>query len=171
MYSTTYFGQQSLFLAYQPLTYSKRVDGKFLGSGGSAVPESQAICISLIEECFEISQEIKARSGEEEIAGSLKPIYDRLWETRTQLESLLMTHRWTLRETDLYNYSQSLKEIDKLRVDGKFVDQEGDKPSGQYVSPRAYSSIQAAYKIHLSPIVGSAVPSEKVLRYHLQTPL
>lgn len=113
---------------------SKRVDGKFLGSGGSAVPQSQAICNSLLEECFEVSQEIKARSGEENIAGSLKPIYDRLTETRTQLESLLITHRWTLRETDLYNYNQSLKEIDKLRIDGKFVDSEGNRPSGQYVS-------------------------------------
>jgi hypothetical protein len=116
------------------LADSKRVDGKFLGSGGSAVPQSQAICNSLLEECFDISQEIKARSGEENIAGSLKPIYDRLSETRAQLESLLITHRWTLRETDLYNYNQSLKEIDRLRVDGKFVDREGSKPSGQYVS-------------------------------------
>ncbi|KAF8317124.1 hypothetical protein DL93DRAFT_2134531 [Clavulina sp. PMI_390] len=112
---------------------AKRVDGKFLGSGGSAVPQSQAICTSLLEECFDIAQEIKARSGEDSIAGSLKPIYDRLSETRTQLESLMMTHRWTLRETDLYNYSQSLKEIDKLRVDGKFVDTDGNKPGGQYV--------------------------------------
>lgn len=115
-------------------TCRKRVDGKFLGSGGSAVPQSQAICTSLLEECFDIAQEIKARTGEDDVAGSLKPIYDRLWDTRVQLESLLMTHRWTLRETDLYNYSQSLKEIDKLRVDGKFIDPEGNKPSGQYVS-------------------------------------
>lgn len=126
----------SLLTSFASATHfpsSKRVDGKFLGSGGSAVPQSQAICVSLIEDCFDIAQEIKARSGEEEISGSLKPIYDRLWETRTQLESLLMTHRWTLRETDLYNYIQSLKEIDKLRVDGKFVDTEGNKPAGQYV--------------------------------------
>jgi hypothetical protein len=117
------------------LRIRKRVDGKFLGTGGSAVPQSQATLTSLLEECFEISQEIKARSNESDVLASsvLKPVYDRLWETRQQLESLLMTHRWTLRETDLYNYSQSLREIDKLRVDGKFVDSEGNKPSGQYV--------------------------------------
>ena len=45
-----------------------------------------------------------------------------------------MTHRWSLRETDLWNYSLSLQEIDKMRVDGKFVDSEGNRPSGQYVS-------------------------------------
>jgi hypothetical protein len=44
-----------------------------------------------------------------------------------------MTHRWSLRETDLWNYSLSLQEIDKMRVDGKFVDSEGNRPTGQYV--------------------------------------
>lgn len=112
---------------------AKRVDGKFLGPGGSAVPSSQAICVSMLEECFDISQEIRARSSEEDIAPPLKPIYDRLWETRTQLEALLMTHRWTLRETDLYSFAMRLKEIDRLRVGGKFVDGEGNIPSGQYV--------------------------------------
>ena len=68
------------------------------------------------------------------MASSLKPIYDRLSEIRAELESLVMTHRWSLRETDLWNYSLSLQEIDKMRVDGKFVDSEGNRPSGQYVS-------------------------------------
>ena len=45
-----------------------------------------------------------------------------------------MTHRWSLRETDLWNYSLSLQEIDKMRIDGKFVDAEGNTPMGQYVS-------------------------------------
>ncbi len=44
-----------------------------------------------------------------------------------------MTHRWSLRETDLWNYSLSLQEIDKMRIDGKFVDAEGNRPVGQYV--------------------------------------
>ncbi|KAF8159603.1 hypothetical protein B0H34DRAFT_782295 [Crassisporium funariophilum] len=111
---------------------STRVDGKFLGPGG-IVPASQAICSSLLEECFEIAQEIKAHEDSKNVASSLKPIYDRLSEIRAELESLVMTHRWSLRETDLWNYSLSLQEIDKMRVDGKFVDNEGNRPSGQYV--------------------------------------
>lgn len=118
----------------------KRVDGKFLGTGGSSVSQSQALSTSLLEECFDIAQEIKARSNEAEISPSLKPIYDRLWQMRSQLESLMMTHRWTLRETDLYNFSLRLKEIDRLRVDGKFVDADtGEQPSGQYVSDFQFS--------------------------------
>ncbi|KAG6891250.1 hypothetical protein C0995_008502 [Termitomyces sp. Mi166 len=112
---------------------SARVDGNFLGPGG-IVPTSQALCSSLLEECFEISQEIKANEESKHVASSLKPIYDRLSELRTELESLVLTHRWTLRETDLFNYSLSLQEIDKMRVDGKFVDSEGHRPPGQYAN-------------------------------------
>lgn len=108
------------------------MDGKFLGPGG-IVPASQAICSSLLEECFAIIQEIKAREDSKNVGSSLKPIYDRLNDIRAELESLVMTHRWTLRETDLWNYSLSLQEIDKMRVDGKFVDSEGIRPPGQYV--------------------------------------
>jgi len=109
------------------------VDGNFLGPGG-IVPASQALCSSLLEECFEISQEIKASDDSKQVATSLKPIYDRLSDIRAELESLVLTRRWTLRETDLFNYSLSLQEIDKMRVDGKFVDSEGERPPGQYVS-------------------------------------
>lgn len=63
----------------------------------------------------------------------LKPIYDRLSEIRAELENLVLTRRWSLRETDLWNYSLSLQEIDKMRIDGKFVDSEGNNPAGQYV--------------------------------------
>ncbi|KAH9839905.1 uncharacterized protein C8Q71DRAFT_744750 [Rhodofomes roseus] len=111
---------------------SKRVDGKFLGPGGM-VPASQAVCSSLLEECFEIAQEIRAQDDSRYVASSLRPIYDRLSEIRRELEQLVLTHRWSLRETDLWNYSLSLQEIDKMRVDGKFVDAEGNRPSGQYV--------------------------------------
>ncbi|KAJ3479761.1 hypothetical protein NLI96_g8830 [Meripilus lineatus] len=109
-----------------------RVDGKFLGPGGM-VPASQAICSSLLEECFDIVQEIRAQDESKNVASSLKPIYDRLTEIRRELESLVLTHRWSLRETDLFNYSLSLQEIDKMRQDGQFVDSDGNRPSGQYV--------------------------------------
>ncbi|TDL23623.1 hypothetical protein BD410DRAFT_786858 [Rickenella mellea] len=112
---------------------SKRVDGKFLGPGGSSVPTSQALCSSLLEECFEISEEIKAREESKHVPFGLKPIYDRLSEIRAELENLVLTRRWSLRETDLWNYSLSLQEIDKMRIDGKFVDSDGNRPAGQYV--------------------------------------
>lgn len=67
-----------------------------------------------------MAQDIKAREAEDEIAVGLRPIYDRLSEMKAQLDQLrelsvslimevkltniVLTHRWTLRETDLYKY-------------------------------------------------------------------
>ena len=121
-------------LSDTPITaHSKRVDGKFLGPNGT-VPASQAVCSSLLEECFDITQEIKAQDESKYVADSLKPIFDRLTEIRKELENLALTHRWSLRETDLWNYTLSLQEIDKMRVDGKFMDLDKNVPQGQYVS-------------------------------------
>lgn len=111
---------------------SKRVDGKFLGPNGT-VPASQAVCSSLLEDCFDVAQEVKAHDESKHVSDSLKPIFDRLTQIRRELESFALTHRWSLRETDLWNYTLSLQEIDKMRVDGKFVDLEKNVPQGQYV--------------------------------------
>ena len=63
------------------------MDGKFLGPGGT-VPASQSVCSSLLEECFDIVQEIRAKDESKNVASSLKPIYDRLSEIRKELEQL-----------------------------------------------------------------------------------
>jgi hypothetical protein len=147
------------------LMYSKRVDGKFLGPGG-VVPASQAICSSLLEECFEISQEVKAQEESKRVATSLKPIHDRLSQLRAELENLVLTHRWSLRETDLWNYSLSLQEIDKMRIDGKFVDSEGNRPSGQYVSILFQLITEPIYSIYQ---IGITVPPAAMLWAHISS--
>lgn len=68
--------------------FSKRVDGKFLGPGGSSVPEGQALLSGLLDTGFEMAQDIKAREAEDEIAVGLRPIYDRLSEMKAQLDQL-----------------------------------------------------------------------------------
>ncbi|KIY52826.1 hypothetical protein FISHEDRAFT_18746, partial [Fistulina hepatica ATCC 64428] len=110
----------------------QRVDGKFLSPNGD-VPASQAVCSALLEECFDIAQDVKAQDASRHVASALKPVYDRLCDIRAELEGLVLTHRWSLRETDLWNYSLSLQEIEKMRVDGKFQDSGGNRPEGQYV--------------------------------------
>ncbi|GAA5916614.1 hypothetical protein JCM6882_009180 [Rhodosporidiobolus microsporus] len=95
-------------------------------------PLGQELLAGLLEDNFNICEEIKAREGEDEVSrGPLQAIYDRLSEIRAQLERLVLTHRWTLRETDLYNYQNELARVDALRVDGKFRDAEGNVPEGQ----------------------------------------
>jgi hypothetical protein len=46
----------------------------------------------------------------------LKTMYLRLLDLKQTLESLLVTRRWTLRETDLYTYQKHLKEIEEERT-------------------------------------------------------
>ncbi|KAE8538246.1 hypothetical protein D1P53_005585 [Cryptococcus gattii VGV] len=117
------------------------------------------------ETCFEITQDIKAREAEEEVGPTLKPIYDRLSEMKNQLDQMTLTHRWTLRETDLYNYAMSLREIDAMRVDGKFVDAAGDKAEGQYVSPTLCLFHRQYMLTAFDP--GTHVPPPTMLRSHL----
>lgn len=122
---------------------AKRVDGKFLGPGGSSVPEGQEMLAGLLESCFELSNDILVRNST--VSPTLQPIYDRLLETKQQLEHLEQRHRWTLRETDLWTYHLTLKDIDRMRVDGKFLDNEGRQPEGQlvllYLLRRSYGLI------------------------------
>ncbi|CAD6581645.1 MAG: hypothetical protein TREMPRED_003056 [Tremellales sp. Tagirdzhanova-0007] len=66
----------------------KRVDGKFLGPGGSSVPEGQALLSGILDSCFEVAQELKAREAEEEVGPMLKPIHERLSEMKEQLDRL-----------------------------------------------------------------------------------
>lgn len=65
-----------------------------------APPLGQELLAGLLDFNFELCQDIQAREGAEDLArGPLQPIYDRLSELRGQLERLVLTHRWTLRET------------------------------------------------------------------------
>lgn len=68
---------------------------------GPVVPEKgQALLAGLLQDNFDICEDIKVREGEDVVAkGPLKAIYERLSEIRAQLERLVLTHRWTLRET------------------------------------------------------------------------
>lgn len=59
-----------------------------MGPGGT-FPPSQAVCSSLLEECFDIVQEIKAQDQSRSVSSSLRPIYERLTEIRRELESLV----------------------------------------------------------------------------------
>lgn len=72
----------------QELMSRKRVDGKFLGPGGSSVPEGQELLSGLLDSAFEMSQDIKGRDAQDDVSPSIKPIYDRLSEMKSQLDQL-----------------------------------------------------------------------------------
>ncbi|KAI8140315.1 hypothetical protein BJV82DRAFT_623486 [Fennellomyces sp. T-0311] len=91
----------------------------------------RAVVEGLLEQLYEETHDLIASS--ENISIELIPLADRLKEIKAQLERVAFTHRWTLRETDLYTFQLQLQEIEKLRVDGKFKDTEGNVAEGQTV--------------------------------------
>ncbi|GAA6059971.1 hypothetical protein JCM10212_001320 [Sporobolomyces blumeae] len=97
-------------------------------------PKGQALLSGLLQDNFDICESILALKDEQDVQrGPLRPIYERLSGIKAELDRLTLTHRWTLRETDLYNLQNELARVDALRVDGKFRDPEGNVPKGQIV--------------------------------------
>ncbi|KAK4520547.1 peptide transporter ptr2 [Mucor velutinosus] len=95
-------------------------------------PKGKALIEGLLEQLHEESQDLKASTNS--VSESLAPIVDRLKQIKLQLERLALTHKWTLRETDLYTYHLQLQEVEKLRMDGSFKDPNSDTiPEGQAV--------------------------------------
>lgn len=68
-------------------------------------PKGKALIEGLLEQLYEEADDLKASTNS--VSESLAPIVDRLKQIRSQLERLALTHKWTLRETDLYTYHVS----------------------------------------------------------------
>lgn len=107
---------------------AKRVDGKFCDKEGNVV-SGQAAVIGLLEDCYDNCHNLLATK--EQVPKPLQDIFKRLQVIKTELERLVLTQRWTLRETDLWQYEIQLSEISALRKNGKFVDREGNIQEGQ----------------------------------------
>ncbi|CAG8498423.1 28_t:CDS:2 [Funneliformis caledonium] len=141
---------------------SKRVGGSFLAPDGS-IPPGQAQVIGLLEECYECAHDLIA--SQDDVAGTLKPIYHRLIELKSLLEQLTLTHRWTSRETDMWAFQLQLNEIDHMRKNGKFYDNEGNVPEGQTV---LLHLLRKCYRL-LYKILSSSEPiAEPLMPIHNQ---
>ncbi|KAF9288453.1 hypothetical protein BGZ68_000244 [Mortierella alpina] len=107
---------------------AKRSDGKFLDAQGNVV-SGQAAVIGLLEDCYDDCHNLLATK--ERVPKALQDVFQRLQSIKTDLERLVLTQRWTLRETDLWQYQMQLNEISTLRKNGKFVDRDGNVEEGQ----------------------------------------
>ncbi|EPX73112.1 uncharacterized protein SOCG_00868 [Schizosaccharomyces octosporus yFS286] len=142
-------------------------DGKFVDDQGQPL-QGQELCNGILEECFSFLEDAKSKQGlSDEMKSSprFQQIYCRLDELLNKLKHLTLTHRWTLRETDLYVYRASLAEIDSMRSDGQFLDENGNAPAGQrillYLLRRCYAYI---YQL----LSASEPVSEELMTVHNQ---
>lgn len=125
---------------------SRNADGLFVGPDGTPIARGQAAVNGLLEKCHTLVTDFSAAHGDQ-VDEELKPVYGQLVELKNTLENLLVTHRWTLRETDLYFYQKQLQKIDDMRVNGVFQSAAGGAPPprGQtillYLLRRCYAII------------------------------
>ena len=102
----------------------------------------------------------KIREGK--ITESFRDVFENLLAIRSKLEKLSLMHNWSLRQIDLYEYERQLVAIDEARVDGKFVDAEGNP--GDIFMQRVSSN----YHWILLSIMASILMKPKTLLYILR---
>ncbi|GAB5585764.1 hypothetical protein Unana1_00664 [Umbelopsis nana] len=110
---------------------SKREDGVFLKHDDGRIPAGQAAVVGLLESVFDGAHDLIIAA--ESPNGTIEPLRLRLFEIKCQLERLQLTHKWTLRETDLFTHLMQLQEINRMRQNGQFLDEAGKPVEGQTV--------------------------------------
>lgn len=102
-------------------------NGKFKSLETDQVEQKgQNVLNGLLDDCHDLISDLShQKNGGIELDVKLQPIYEQLIDIKTSLENLLVTRRWTLRETDLFTFQKQLSEIDSLRVNGKFPTDSG----------------------------------------------
>lgn len=99
--------------------------------------------LSILQETPDISNLFKNLSikqkdeeghgNESGIVKEFTKLYSQLVDIRLKLENLIVTRRWTMRETDLYSFSKALKAIDEERMT-KLSEYQQDTPGVQHDS-------------------------------------
>ena len=120
--------------------------GKFKSLESHQVAEKgQSVLNGLLDDCHDLVNDLShKKNGGLTLDPYLQPIYEQLIDIKTTLENLMITRRWTLRETDLFSYQKKLNEIDNKRINGKFPTKSQDS-KGQsillYLLRRCYAII------------------------------
>ncbi|KAL0077113.1 hypothetical protein J3Q64DRAFT_1745877 [Phycomyces blakesleeanus] len=144
----------------------QRVDGKFLGPDGT-IPPGQAVVVDLLEQVFGMAHDLVIAT-QPDFSPALQHLRDRLVEIKSQLERLELTHKWTLRQTDLFTYQHQLHDIIKMQCDdetaepgkrGQFLDENGEAPEGQTV---LRCLLQKCYRMILI-LLNESVPVSEAL--------
>jgi len=86
---------------------------------------------------------------------------------RNDLERISITQAWSLRETDLYDFQRELDKIDEARVNGNFIDPDGN-PAELYVQRTLLYLIRRSYGYIYYLMCSSEPVSEALLPVYNQ---
>ncbi|CAI4215338.1 unnamed protein product [Parascedosporium putredinis] len=142
----------------------QRQDGNFVAEDGR-VPAGNDIVNDVLSRCLGWSEAVLERKGA--IPDGFKPLYDKLILVRNHLEKLSVTHAWALREADLYDYHRTLDRIDDLRVNGNWVDDQGNE-ADVYVRRMLLYLIRRSYGFVFQLMMASQPVSEALLPVYNQ---
>ncbi|KAK3358882.1 hypothetical protein B0T25DRAFT_531382 [Lasiosphaeria hispida] len=140
------------------------VDGKFVDADREVLEGSDTVA-DLLRRCLLWSDIVLDRKGV--IPENFKAKYDVLVGIRNDLEKLSITQAWSLRETDLYDYQRELDKIDESRIDGNFLDEDGN-PAELYVQRTLLYLIRRSYGYIYYLMISSEPVSEALLPYYNQ---
>lgn len=84
--------------------------------------KGSGIIKGLIDNCSNYLNDLQL--GIDRVDPNLSSIYKKLLDLKSILENLLLTKRWTLRTTDIFNYQKQLIEIDNSRINGYFLNKD-----------------------------------------------
>ena len=87
---------------------------------------------------------LQARRGK--IDDQFKLTYEKLRKIRNELDHKTLLKNWALRETDLYSYQRELDRVDESRVDGNFLDAEGN-PADLFTQRVSRLMVSAALRV------------------------
>ncbi|KAJ2997090.1 hypothetical protein NUW58_g764 [Xylaria curta] len=143
-----------------------RKEGKFVDEQGNVLQGSDEVT-ALLERCQLYTGVVLERGGQ--FPDKWRPVYDILIGIRNELDKLSLTQAWSLRETDLYDFQRQLDKIDESRVDGNWLDDNG-QPAELYVqrnldTPIPHSTIVWLY---LPLMISSEPVSEALLPIYNQ---
>ncbi|KAI0389600.1 hypothetical protein F5Y17DRAFT_114120 [Xylariaceae sp. FL0594] len=142
----------------------KRKEGNFVDEEGNVLQGSDKI-VSLLERCQLYTTIILERGGH--FPDKWRPIYDVLIGIRNELDKLALTQAWSLRETDLYDFQRQLDKIDESRVDGNWLDEDG-QPAELYVQRTLLYLIRRCYGYIYHLMISSEPVSEALLPVYNQ---
>ncbi|KAI8633704.1 hypothetical protein F5Y19DRAFT_489165 [Xylariaceae sp. FL1651] len=142
----------------------KRKDGKFVDEEGNVLQGSDDVS-ALLERCQMYTSLILERDGQ--FPDKWKPIYNVLVGIRNELDKLSLTQAWSLRETDLYDFQRKLDKIDESRVDGNWLDEDG-QPAELYVQRTLLYLIRRSYGYIYLLMISSEPVSEALLPVYNQ---
>ncbi|KAG0158827.1 hypothetical protein PDIDSM_6347 [Penicillium digitatum] len=139
-------------------------EGNFVDDEGNVLAGQDGLK-SLIHRCWRWTEIVLEREGK--IDERFRDQYERLLGIRNQLERLSVTQAWSLRETDLFVYQRKLDRIDEARVNGNFVDAEG-QPADLHAQRTLLYLIRRSYAYIFALLISSEPVSEALLPVYNQ---